>query len=230
MNESDQLVTFDSALPGDIASARPITGLAAGNTVVGIDFRPIDGRLYALGQQDRRYTIAPATGVATQVGTAPFGSAIVGAEPGFDISAASDRIRIVSNIDENLRLNPDTGVAIDADPITEGPQPDTPLDTPGTVTAIAYTNSFPGATATTLFGIDTTANTLVMIGGDGGEPATRCGAGPASTAPRSTRGTAAGRSSASPASSADGGPPAGHARRRPRPGGGPTCCSRTGSR
>src|SRR5947209_8692354 len=43
------LIRFDTASPSTIVSSVPITGLAGGETVLGIDFRPATGQLYALG-------------------------------------------------------------------------------------------------------------------------------------------------------------------------------------
>ena len=66
----DQLISFDSLSPGNLISARTITGLQTSESLLGIDYRPANGLLYALGDSSRLYTINPATGAATQVGTA----------------------------------------------------------------------------------------------------------------------------------------------------------------
>src|SRR5947208_15242736 len=55
------LVGFDSASPGTISSSAPITGLGAGESVLGIDFRPASGQLFALAGTSRLYTIAYTT-------------------------------------------------------------------------------------------------------------------------------------------------------------------------
>jgi hypothetical protein len=93
---------------------------------------------------------------------------------GFDFNPAVDRIRVVSDVGENFRLNPDTGAAVDADmDPANGTQLDADLayaagddneGEPAGVTAVAYTNNDADpATATTLYGIDSSFGTLVTI-------------------------------------------------------------------
>jgi hypothetical protein len=61
VTSTNLLLTFDSATPGTAASVA-ITGLQAGENVVGIDLRPATGQLYALGSTSRLYTINPGDG------------------------------------------------------------------------------------------------------------------------------------------------------------------------
>ena len=130
----------------------PITGLVGGDTVVGIDSRPADGRIYLLGSGSRLYTLNPLTGAATQVGSdGQF--ALSGTYFGFDFNPTVDRIRVVSDTEQNLRLNPDTGGLSSTD---------TNLNPPGDVIAAAYTNNVPGATTTTLYDIDRGSSSLLI--------------------------------------------------------------------
>src|SRR5215218_10943153 len=46
---SNSLVQFGSGSPGTLARHVAITGMTAGASMVGIDFRPSDGRLYGVG-------------------------------------------------------------------------------------------------------------------------------------------------------------------------------------
>jgi hypothetical protein len=46
---------------------------------------------------------------------------------GFDFNPAADRIRVVSNTGQNLRLHPDTGAVVDGDAAVDGVQPDPSL-------------------------------------------------------------------------------------------------------
>jgi hypothetical protein len=128
-----------------------LTGLAANETVVGLDFRPANGGLYAISNQSRLFTINTASGSMAVVGTTLF-PALSGTSFGFDFNPTVDRIRLVSNTGQNLRLHPDLGTVV----ATDGNlNPGTPF-----VSAAAYTNSVAGATATTLFVIDSQTNTL----------------------------------------------------------------------
>src|SRR3712207_4408284 len=79
LTTANSLVRFDSAAPGTLlgsATPLPITGLQAGETLQGIDFRPASGQLYALGSTSRLYVVNPTTGAATALGTAPFTPAL----------------------------------------------------------------------------------------------------------------------------------------------------------
>lgn len=151
VNTSNQLVRFDSATPGTVSTPIAITGLQAGETILGIDFRPANGALYGLGSTSRLYVINRTTGIATQVGSAGLFT-LNGTDFGFDFNPTVDRIRVVSNTGQNLRLNPDTGGLAATDGTLN---PGTP-----NVNAAAYTNNFAGATTTTLFVIDTTVDAL----------------------------------------------------------------------
>ncbi|RSK24339.1 DUF4394 domain-containing protein [Hymenobacter metallilatus] len=159
--DNNTLVSFAAAAPGVTLGASPITGISTGQLIVGLDFRPNTGELFALGydaaaQTGRLYTLNLSTGAATAVGTAavamPLGN--VSSRIGFDFNPTVDRIRVVSSNGANLRLNPisggiaatDTNLAYAATDANAGA-------TPG-VGAAAYTNSYIGSTATTLYDID----------------------------------------------------------------------------
>ena len=82
----------------------------------------------------------------------PFG-ALNGTAFGFDFNPTVDRIRIVSNAGQNLRVHPDTGGLV----ATDGA-----LTPSGSVSAAAYTNNRAGATTTTLYDIDTATDQLLI--------------------------------------------------------------------
>ena len=164
---SNQLVGFDQNSPGQVSSSVPVTGLASGEVLLGIDFRPATGQLYALGSASQVYVVDTATGVATAVG-GPFAPALEGTAFGFDFNPTVDRIRVVSDTGQNLRLNPETG-AVGTDPATGAATIDGRLAyasgdanagaQPGVVGA-AYTNNFAGATTTVLYDIDANLGVL----------------------------------------------------------------------
>ena len=131
---------------------KPITGLQAGEKILGIDMRPATGQLYALGSSNRLYTINMSSGAALAVGLTPLSQALNGSFFGFDFNPTVDRIRIVSNKGQNLRVHPVTGAIAFVD---GGLNPGVPE-----VDAAAYTNNFAGATTTTLFVIDYNTNAL----------------------------------------------------------------------
>lgn len=138
-----------------------ITGLQAGESLVGVDFRPNGGTLYGVGSTSRLYSINASTGAATQVGTAPFAASLNGSNFGVDFNPMVDRLRVVSDAGQNLRINPDTGAVVDADTVTGGLQVDGTLNgATDSIMAAAYTNNVAGTTATTLYGIDTDTDQL----------------------------------------------------------------------
>jgi hypothetical protein len=151
VDASNSLIIFDFTKSNAFVS-KPITGLQMSETILGIDMRPLTGQLYALGSTSRLYTINMATGAATAVGAGPFDPPLKGNSFGFDFNPTVDRIRIVSDMGQNLRANPITGViaSVDADL-----NPGTPA-----VSAAAYASNFAGATTTTLYDIDLTADKL----------------------------------------------------------------------
>ena len=145
VDNSNNLQIFNFNTPGTPVS-KPITGLQAAENILGIDMRPATGQLFALGSTSRIYAINMSSGVATMVGAAPLTTLLVGTSFGFDFNPTVDRIRVISNTGQNLRLNPNDGTVAAIDmPLNPG----TPM-----VSGAAYTNSFAGATTTVLFDID----------------------------------------------------------------------------
>ncbi len=158
---SNNLLRFNTATPGTIVSTTPITGLVAGDSVLAIDFRPVTEQLYALGSGSRLYIIDQATGVASQVGSS--GAFILnGTEFGFDVNPVPDRIRVTSDADQNLRLDPNTGTLAATDPVLNYAVGDPNFGANPNVGGSAYTNSFAGSTTTTFYDIDTNLDILVI--------------------------------------------------------------------
>ncbi len=152
VDNANNLLIFNPMNP--TAISKVITGLQAGEMVLGIDFRPVNGQLYALGSTSRLYTINTSNGAATAIGAGPFSPALSGTDFGFDFNPTVDRIRVTSNSGQNLRLHPDTGAVVATD---ANLNPGTP-----SVTASAYTNNFAGTATTTLYNIETTAGNAML--------------------------------------------------------------------
>lgn len=170
---SHELITFNAGQPDRILERRPVTGLAAGERLVGIDFRVARGVLYALSQAGRLYTLDIPTGALKPVGAAPAVLALNGAAFGFDFNPAADRIRVVSSTGQNLRLHPDTGAAVDGDPAVDGVQPDPALRYAASdanarrapdIAGAAYTYNTQDSKLTTNYAIDRALGVLVMQG------------------------------------------------------------------
>jgi hypothetical protein len=156
---SNLLISFNSGAPGTILSSVAITGLQTGETILGIDFRPATKQLYGLGSTSRLYTINLVTGAATAV--APqFTPALSGTAFGFDFNPTVDRIRITSSAGQNFRLDPSTATAVIDTNLAYASGDVNAAATPRVVGS-AYTNSFSGATSTTLYDIDSNLDILV---------------------------------------------------------------------
>lgn len=161
VTENQTLIRFNSNTPGTILGGVAISGLDANETIRGIDFRPATNQLYALGSFSNLYTINLVTGAASRVNAAPFSTPLSGSSFGFDFNPTIDRIRVVSDSNQNLVLNPITGaVQLNATPLfyktgdaNEGRDPN--------VLASAYNNNFAGAMTSQLFGLDTGLDILV---------------------------------------------------------------------
>src|SRR5262245_5016444 len=170
LTSTGSLVTFDSSTPGTIGTSVAITGLAGGETILGIDRRPANGLLYGLGSTSRLYTLNTTTGLATSVGASPFSPALTGTAFGFDFNPVPDRIRVVSTDTSNVRLNPNDGTVAGTDTALSYAAGDSGAGISPRVVGSAYTNNFNGTSVTTLFGIDSNRDVLVMQGGPHGVP------------------------------------------------------------
>jgi hypothetical protein len=112
---SNQLMLFGTGSPGTLSRKVPITGLPILKRIVGIDFRPSNGKLYGVGNDSRVYIIDPVTGVATPVGNGPFDPKIDFFEVhfGMGFDPVADRIRLmVAESGANYSINPDDGTAV----------------------------------------------------------------------------------------------------------------------
>jgi hypothetical protein len=181
LTEDLELIKFNTGEPQKILERKPVKGLTAGDRLIGIDFRVARGVLYTLSQNGQLYTLDTATAELKKVGsgvpgatpTALAGFTLAGTQFGFDFNPAADRIRVVSDTGMNLRLHPDTGLAVDADPAQPGVQPDGPLAyaagdanagrKPGVIAA-GYTYNKTNEKITTNYAIDRDLGVLVMQG------------------------------------------------------------------
>ncbi|MES2720215.1 MAG: DUF4394 domain-containing protein [Pseudomonadota bacterium] len=181
--DGTQLVRFAAATPGTTTTAT-ITNVTAGETLVGIDFRPATGQLYALGvnplmDNGTIYRLDPQTGAATVAvsGTAGSIAFVDGAGDavdlpdsasagyGFDFNPAVDRIRVTTSTGLNLRLNQLTGTAVDGDTAVAGTNPDGGINVGGIASGVsgaAYTNSVAGTAVTTLYALSDVGSQLTI--------------------------------------------------------------------
>jgi len=168
LTASGQLVSFSTTAPGSISQTSPvISGLSQGDSIVDIDYFPVNGLLHGIGASGTLYRLNPITGVAT-LDAAPQSS--MGVVQVMDFNPAADRLRAFSAGDANFRLTPSVGTAgpngantglvtADGTLMFAGGTPNPNL------VAAAYTNNFDGTAATTLYSIDSDLNALIIHSG-----------------------------------------------------------------
>jgi hypothetical protein len=151
------LISFDLASPNN-RSTIGISGIVAGQTLVGIDFRPLNGLLYALGVNATAdtatlYTISTIDGHATAVGSPAGLGDLPSGDYGFDFNPAVDRIRVTTASGRNFRLNPDNGTLAATDPNIVG----------SAISGAAYTNNTANSgNITTLYTLDSLSDQLMI--------------------------------------------------------------------
>lgn len=159
---SNRIFAFDSKAPSGITTPVQISNLQPGETVVGLDARPATKQLFALGSTSRIYTLNPISGVATPLTGTAFAPALVSLNAGFNFNPITDRMRVVNDARQNLRINP-VNQAVTVDGQLAYAPGDPGVGTNPAVTGAAYTNAWgavPPAT-TSLYDIDTARDVLV---------------------------------------------------------------------
>jgi hypothetical protein len=162
---NDNLVSFNSASPETFTRSIRITGASG---ILGLDFRPINNVLYGLGSDRVIYTINTITGVATAVsGVLNLGP--LSSQFAFDFNPTIDRLRIITNANNNFVFNPNDGSLTTATDVfyaagdaNQGQNP--------TINAVAYTSANFGdpVSASQLYGIDTDLDVLTRVANSAG--------------------------------------------------------------
>lgn len=168
LTAAGNLIVFDSENPRIIRNWTPISGITAGQQVLGLDFRPATSELYAFGydrpfSQYQLYTIDLATGSATAVNATPIGIELDTAIIGFDFNPVVDRIRVAGAHGENYRINPDNGTLAGVDTDFSFAAGDMYSGQMPFVTSVAYTNSYANALSTTLYAYVQSVNNLAIV-------------------------------------------------------------------
>ena len=164
-NNGATLIRFDTATPGTVTVVGAISGAIA--NLGGLDFRPADSLLYGYSDaSDSVYTVNLATGATTLVTaiSAPTTSRLLG----IDFNPAADRLRIVNDVDQNLRVNVAGGATI-VDGTLAYAAGDPNVGANPNIVDAAYTNSDRNpVTGTTLYYIDYVLDILVSTSNPNG--------------------------------------------------------------
>ena len=116
LTDAPELITFDPADPATV-TAVPITGVAAGSTLVAIDGDPGGGPLLAVSDASVLYVIDPISGEATTVGggiNPPL------TDPGVGIETQSGVVQLAVATGQQFRVDAATGT-VEVDAATEEP-------------------------------------------------------------------------------------------------------------
>lgn len=165
LDQNNSIKVVDPSNPGAFVNSINVTSVVAGETLQAIDFRPsvtanqLANGLYAVGTNGANghvYRIdlsgGGSTATATQVATL---SGLTGAIYGFDINPVTDTARIVNDTDQSFSVNLNTN-AVTAGTALTFAVGDVNDGTNPAINGIAFSNPVPGATSTTLYGIDVT--------------------------------------------------------------------------
>src|SRR3989442_5275545 len=153
--DGKSIVTIDPATR-KVASKADIKGAAM---IIGIDVRPNDGMLYGVAGDGSIVTIDPKSGQATAKSKL---SEMLkpGVTATVDFNPVADRLRVMGSDGTSLRVNVDDGKAM-VDGSHKYKDDDANAGKAAKVVAGAYTNSWKGAKATTLYNIDAATGVLV---------------------------------------------------------------------
>lgn len=167
LTSTGNLVAFDSTSPTNIVSTVAISGLAMGESIIGIDLRPTTKQLFGVSNQSNLYIIDPMSGASTLIGAVyrdvlDGGATMVGIDfnPAADLAGGVNArsLRIVNNAGANLAVvgaNPGSAIAI------------TDLNFMGNpatgITSIAYNNNdLDPMTGTTLYYVNVDTDQLFI--------------------------------------------------------------------
>ncbi len=155
------MATFTTDRPQVLDWFRLIQGFSGDTAAIGVDFRVQDGLMYLVGNKGGIYTVKtpPQVPDVTITKVSQLTVPLYGTNFGVDFNPAADRLRVTSDNGQNLRHNlgdhTTTEDAVLSTPPALGP-------TRG-VTASAYTNNdLNPDTATTLFGIGTNTDEVLI--------------------------------------------------------------------
>jgi hypothetical protein len=151
------LMQFPLNAPNTASTARTITGLQTGEQFLGVDYRPADGQLYGLTNQNRVYVIdtnaAAATATATSLTSGGAAFTLSGTSFGIDFSPLADAIRTVNDQGANLAITVTGAVTVATS--LNFPQPD--------IVAVGYTSNYSGALSTRALVLDASTSATYVV-------------------------------------------------------------------
>jgi hypothetical protein len=176
IDADNNLLRFGASRPAQVTHRMPVTGLAPGERIVGIDFRPSGlnadavtdvGKLYGVGSTGAVYRIDPATGAAANRFPLTDATAATvsldNTQIGVGFNPTVDRLRIHSDAEQNAAVNVDNGVTAVNAALAYAPG-DPGFGSDPRIVGTGYTNNDNDpATGTELFAIDAARDALVRL-------------------------------------------------------------------
>lgn len=164
LTQNMELISFNAGQPQRVQKRIAVTGLAAGDTLIGMDYRVAKGVLFALSRKGVLYTLDTASGMLKAVSASPTSTPLEGDAFGVDFNPVADRVRVVSNTGQNLRLHPDTGAVAARDPMVAYAPGDVQATSSPAIVAAAYTYNKSDDKLTTNYALDRRSGMLVTQG------------------------------------------------------------------
>lgn len=168
VTQYNRVVSFNHGATGTLETSVPIQGLAAGETILAIDYRPDNHRLYALSSAATLYRLDWRTGTLSapvQLKAAADGAfhALAGNVYDIDFSADGRQLVVVSDAGQHLSVEPDSGV------VSVLPS----FEAPNSVIAVAFTAQGGEAFSSAPYVLNAVGGLeLDMLPGNGAKPVT----------------------------------------------------------
>jgi hypothetical protein len=183
LTSTQHLVSFNRTTPGSLVTNVAVSGLSTGERLLGVAWRPAEGKLLGLSSAARLFEINALTGVtalrASLVATAgdsnPF-AGLSGTAAALSIDASTDRLRVLTSSGQNLVVDPVSGAVLTENTVQRG-------GVVAGISAAAYSDAFASSALAQLWNINAAADTLErMPAPDTGllTPASTLGVGAAS--------------------------------------------------
>lgn len=117
LSPANDIYTYRVGSSTALISTAKVDGLAEGESLLAIDVRPSTGILYGVTNLSNIYWIRISGGyaLAVKVSQEPFTPGIQGTTLGFDFNPTTDKITLVTNAAQNLKIDPVTGRVISVD-------------------------------------------------------------------------------------------------------------------
>ena len=181
LTPANTIVVFDSAAPTTPLGTGLVTGLAANESLIGIDYHPLSNKVVLIGSQSNVYTLDSNSGLtfnATQLGST-LSPALDGTNFAFDFNPAlanattgdiGEFARIISNLNDNNVISGLTGAYLGTaktDVFYLGGDANATADP--NIAGIAYDNNvFNAMGGTQQYGIDATLGVVATVANNAG--------------------------------------------------------------